>query len=141
MLVALHQVRQTVNDPADVADHRVEVLVGDDDAQPEVEVRQSVGRAAADRTANRQPADPLVRLAPVQQRGQDRPLPSIHSRPSTAIQPSCLSRVDAHSKLWDEIGDVFTQDATADYGTPSAGRPYLGGIAARQLAAAQRMLG
>jgi hypothetical protein len=26
-------------------------------------------------------------------------------------------------KLWDEIGDVFTQDATADYGTPSAGRP------------------
>jgi hypothetical protein len=26
-------------------------------------------------------------------------------------------------KLWDEIGEVFTQDATADYGTPSAGRP------------------
>jgi hypothetical protein len=26
-------------------------------------------------------------------------------------------------KLWDEIGDVFTRDATADYGTPSAGRP------------------
>ncbi|HUD36664.1 MAG TPA: nuclear transport factor 2 family protein [Streptosporangiaceae bacterium] len=26
-------------------------------------------------------------------------------------------------KLWDEIGDVFTHDATADYGTPSAGRP------------------
>src|ERR1022692_4176483 len=26
-------------------------------------------------------------------------------------------------KLWDEIVDVFTQDATADYGTPSAGRP------------------
>ena len=26
-------------------------------------------------------------------------------------------------KLWDEIADVFTQDATADYGTPSAGRP------------------
>jgi hypothetical protein len=26
-------------------------------------------------------------------------------------------------KLWDEIGDVFTEDATADYGTPSAGRP------------------
>jgi hypothetical protein len=26
-------------------------------------------------------------------------------------------------KLWDEIGDVFTDDATADYGTPSAGRP------------------
>jgi hypothetical protein len=26
-------------------------------------------------------------------------------------------------KLWDEIGDVFTADATADYGTPSAGRP------------------
>jgi hypothetical protein len=26
-------------------------------------------------------------------------------------------------KLWDEIGDVFTPDATADYGTPSAGRP------------------
>jgi hypothetical protein len=26
-------------------------------------------------------------------------------------------------KLWDEIGDLFTDDATADYGTPSAGRP------------------
>src|SRR5215472_13752936 len=26
-------------------------------------------------------------------------------------------------KLWDEIGDVFTDDATADYGSPSAGRP------------------
>ena len=26
-------------------------------------------------------------------------------------------------KLWDEIGEVFTEDATADYGTPSAGRP------------------
>jgi hypothetical protein len=26
-------------------------------------------------------------------------------------------------KRWDEIGDVFTPDATADYGTPSAGRP------------------
>ncbi len=26
-------------------------------------------------------------------------------------------------KLWDEIGGVFTEDATADYGTPSAGRP------------------
>jgi len=26
-------------------------------------------------------------------------------------------------KLWDEIQDVFTEDATADYGTPSAGRP------------------
>jgi hypothetical protein len=26
-------------------------------------------------------------------------------------------------KLWDEIGEVFTDDATADYGTPSAGRP------------------
>ena len=26
-------------------------------------------------------------------------------------------------KLWDEIADVFTADATADYGTPSAGRP------------------
>ena len=26
-------------------------------------------------------------------------------------------------KLWDEIGEVFTADATADYGTPSAGRP------------------
>ena len=26
-------------------------------------------------------------------------------------------------KLWDEIEDVFTEDATADYGTPSAGRP------------------
>ena len=26
-------------------------------------------------------------------------------------------------KRWDEIGDVFTTDATADYGTPSAGRP------------------
>ena len=26
-------------------------------------------------------------------------------------------------KLWDEIGDVFTPDATAHYGTPSAGRP------------------
>ena len=26
-------------------------------------------------------------------------------------------------KLWDEIAEVFTQDATADYGTPSAGRP------------------
>jgi hypothetical protein len=26
-------------------------------------------------------------------------------------------------KLWDEIADVFTEDATADYGTPSAGRP------------------
>ncbi|HVB43754.1 MAG TPA: nuclear transport factor 2 family protein [Streptosporangiaceae bacterium] len=26
-------------------------------------------------------------------------------------------------KLWDEIGDVFTEDARADYGTPSAGRP------------------
>jgi len=25
-------------------------------------------------------------------------------------------------KLWDEIGDVFTGDATADYGTPAAGR-------------------
>ena len=31
-------------------------------------------------------------------------------------------------KRWDEIADVFTQDATADYGTPSAGRPLrLGG--------------
>lgn len=26
-------------------------------------------------------------------------------------------------KLWDEIGDVFTEDATADYGTPAVGRP------------------
>ncbi|MGI9004888.1 MAG: nuclear transport factor 2 family protein [Streptosporangiaceae bacterium] len=26
-------------------------------------------------------------------------------------------------KRWDEIGQVFTEDATADYGTPSAGRP------------------
>jgi len=26
-------------------------------------------------------------------------------------------------KLWDEIQNVFTEDATADYGTPSAGRP------------------
>src|SRR5215472_7414625 len=26
-------------------------------------------------------------------------------------------------KLWDEITSVFTPDATADYGTPSAGRP------------------
>ena len=26
-------------------------------------------------------------------------------------------------KLWDELEDVFTHDATADYGTPSAGRP------------------
>src|SRR5215469_13205508 len=26
-------------------------------------------------------------------------------------------------KLWDEIADVFAPDATADYGTPSAGRP------------------
>jgi SnoaL-like domain len=26
-------------------------------------------------------------------------------------------------KLWDEIGEVFTEDASADYGTPSAGRP------------------
>ncbi|HET9894414.1 MAG TPA: nuclear transport factor 2 family protein [Streptosporangiaceae bacterium] len=26
-------------------------------------------------------------------------------------------------KLWDEIGDLFTEDASADYGTPSAGRP------------------
>ena len=26
-------------------------------------------------------------------------------------------------KLWDEIKDVFTADATADYNTPSAGRP------------------
>ena len=26
-------------------------------------------------------------------------------------------------KRWDEITDVFTPDATADYGTPSAGRP------------------
>lgn len=26
-------------------------------------------------------------------------------------------------KRWDEISDVFTPDATADYGTPSAGRP------------------
>jgi hypothetical protein len=26
-------------------------------------------------------------------------------------------------KLWDEIGDVFTEHATADYGTPSARRP------------------
>jgi hypothetical protein len=26
-------------------------------------------------------------------------------------------------KLWDEIAEVFTKDATADYGTPSAGRP------------------
>jgi hypothetical protein len=26
-------------------------------------------------------------------------------------------------KLWDEFEDVFTEDATADYGTPSAGRP------------------
>src|SRR5215472_1199850 len=26
-------------------------------------------------------------------------------------------------KLWDEIAEVFTEDATADYGTPSAGRP------------------
>ncbi|HUC57275.1 MAG TPA: nuclear transport factor 2 family protein [Streptosporangiaceae bacterium] len=26
-------------------------------------------------------------------------------------------------KRWDEIADVFTSDATADYGTPSAGRP------------------
>ncbi len=26
-------------------------------------------------------------------------------------------------KRWDEIADVFTADATADYGTPSAGRP------------------
>lgn len=25
-------------------------------------------------------------------------------------------------KRWDEIGEVFTEDATADYGTPSAGR-------------------
>jgi ketosteroid isomerase-like protein len=26
-------------------------------------------------------------------------------------------------KRWDEIAEVFTPDATADYGTPSAGRP------------------
>ena len=26
-------------------------------------------------------------------------------------------------KLWDEIQGVFTEDATADYGTPSTGRP------------------
>ncbi len=26
-------------------------------------------------------------------------------------------------KLWDEIAEVFTADATADYGTPSAGKP------------------
>jgi hypothetical protein len=26
-------------------------------------------------------------------------------------------------KLWEEIADLFTPDATADYGTPSAGRP------------------
>jgi len=26
-------------------------------------------------------------------------------------------------KLWDEIGDVFTVDATADYGTPALGDP------------------
>jgi SnoaL-like domain len=26
-------------------------------------------------------------------------------------------------KLWDEIGDTFTADATADYGTPALGRP------------------
>lgn len=26
-------------------------------------------------------------------------------------------------KRWDELLDVFTADATADYGTPSAGRP------------------
>lgn len=26
-------------------------------------------------------------------------------------------------KRWDELEDVFTEDATADYGTPSAGRP------------------
>jgi hypothetical protein len=26
-------------------------------------------------------------------------------------------------KLWDEIGDTFTEAATAGYGTPSAGRP------------------
>jgi SnoaL-like domain len=26
-------------------------------------------------------------------------------------------------KLWDELAEVFTKDATADYGTPSAGRP------------------
>jgi SnoaL-like protein len=26
-------------------------------------------------------------------------------------------------KLWDEIADVFTPEATADYGTPSYGRP------------------
>jgi hypothetical protein len=26
-------------------------------------------------------------------------------------------------KLWDEIADVFTPDATADYGTPATGRP------------------
>ncbi len=25
-------------------------------------------------------------------------------------------------KLWDEIGDVFTEDASADYGTPMTGR-------------------
>jgi hypothetical protein len=26
-------------------------------------------------------------------------------------------------KLWDEIGDVFTADATANYGTPAMGKP------------------
>ena len=26
-------------------------------------------------------------------------------------------------KLWDEIGDVFTPDATANYGTPAMGKP------------------
>jgi ketosteroid isomerase-like protein len=27
------------------------------------------------------------------------------------------------TKLWDEIGDTFTEDATVDYGTKAAGKP------------------
>ena len=27
------------------------------------------------------------------------------------------------TKLWDEIGDMFTRDATVDYGTPAYGKP------------------
>ena len=26
-------------------------------------------------------------------------------------------------KLWDDLADAFTEDATADYGTPALGKP------------------
>src|ERR1700722_15250566 len=37
------------------------------------------------------------------------------------VKYRCLRGVD--TKLWNEIGDTFTEDATVDYGTMAYGKP------------------